>query len=82
MAWREPKIPKRLSQKSARLLLEQHGWVETLGGKHVVKMMKEGADRPITLPMHKGADYAVGLTNAILKQAGLRGSDSEEGAQP
>lgn len=69
---RQPReLPRVLSQKSARRLLEQHGWVQTLGGKHVVKMVKEG-HRPITLPMHKGADYGPGLTGAILREAGLK----------
>lgn len=63
-------IPKRLSQATARKLLEANGWVCETGGKHVVKMVKSG-ERPITLPAHKGQDYAVGLTRAILKQAGL-----------
>jgi len=26
-------------------LLEANGWVETIGGKHVVKMEKPGTDR-------------------------------------
>lgn len=64
-----------LSQKSARKLLEANEWTETLGGKHNVKMTKPG-QRPITLPMHKGRDYAPGLTAAILRQAGL---DKEAG---
>jgi hypothetical protein len=46
---------------------------ETLGGKHVVKMTKPG-HRPITLPHDKGGGgYSVGLTTAIMRQAGLRG---------
>lgn len=70
-------LPRILSQKTARALLESEGWEMTIGGKHQVKMEKEG-HRPITLPMHKGNDYAVGLSQAILKQAGLTGtSDSE-----
>ena len=59
------------NQKSARKLLREHGWSETIGGKHVVKMEKHGR-RPITLPMHKGRDYPKGLARAILRQAGLR----------
>jgi predicted RNA binding protein YcfA (HicA-like mRNA interferase family) len=59
------------NQKSMRKLLEQHGWAMETGGKHVVKMTKPG-ERPITLPMHKGADYGRGLESAILKQAGLK----------
>lgn len=63
-------VPKRLSQTSARKLLESEGWTRESGGKHVVKMTKPG-QRPITLPMKSGQDYGVGLTRAILKQAGL-----------
>ena len=37
---------------------------------HQVKMTKEG-HRPITLPENKRQDYAVGLTSAILDQAGI-----------
>lgn len=63
-------LPKRLSQRSAATLLSENGWVQERGGKHVVKMTKPGM-RPVTLPAHKGQDYSVGLTRAILKQAGL-----------
>ncbi|HEX3040582.1 MAG TPA: type II toxin-antitoxin system HicA family toxin [Solirubrobacterales bacterium] len=52
-------------------LLQDHGWILSRGGKHQVKMTKEGR-RPITLPQHKGRDYPTGLARAILKQAGLR----------
>jgi predicted RNA binding protein YcfA (HicA-like mRNA interferase family) len=51
----------------------------TIGGKHQVKMEKPG-HRPITLPAHKRGDYAPGLTSAILRQAGLKGS-SDTGSQ-
>lgn len=51
--------------------MEDHGWIRTLGGKHVVKMEKEGC-RPITLPHCNGGAYSVDLTSRILKQAGLR----------
>ena len=63
--------PKRLSQKSAKRLLEQHGWTEVRGGKHVVKMTKPGS-RPITLPMHNGKEWGPDLTSQILRQAGLK----------
>ena len=44
-------------------------------GKHVVKMTKPG-HRPITLPHDKGGGgYPIGLTIAIMRQAGLRGGD-------
>ena len=59
-----------LDQRSARRLLERHGWRMTRGGKHVVKMEKEGG-RPITLPHHSGKSYGKGLTAAIRRQAGL-----------
>ena len=78
LAWRrsedrvpkQPAAPKVLNQAKARALLEKAGWSRTLGGKHVVKMVKEGHP-PITLPMHKGRDYGPRLRAAILKQAGL-----------
>ncbi|HEU5063114.1 MAG TPA: type II toxin-antitoxin system HicA family toxin [Solirubrobacterales bacterium] len=60
-----------LNQKSAVKLLENSGWTRSKGGKHQVKMVKEGK-RPITLPAHRGRDYSRGLTAAILRQAGLR----------
>lgn len=63
-------MPKRLSQRTAQRLLEEHGWTRETGGKHVVKMVKPG-NRPITLPAAKRQDYAAGLTQGILKQAGL-----------
>jgi hypothetical protein len=40
-----------------------------------VKMTKPGL-RPITLPHDKGAGgYPIGLTMAIMRQAGLKGGD-------
>jgi predicted RNA binding protein YcfA (HicA-like mRNA interferase family) len=60
------------NQRSMKQLLEANGWIETLGGKHVVKMTKQG-HRPITLPHDKGGGgYPPGLTAAILRQAGLK----------
>jgi predicted RNA binding protein YcfA (HicA-like mRNA interferase family) len=59
-----------LNQKSAKKLLEEHGWRQTRGGKHNIKMEKPG-HRPITLPYHHGEDYGKGLSAAIRKQAGL-----------
>lgn len=59
-----------LNQKKAIKLLREHGWEQTIGGSHVVKMKKPG-HRPITLPKHKGQDYGKSLSAAILKQAGL-----------
>lgn len=76
----EAPLPKLLSQSSARQLLERNGWSLERGGKHVVKMVKEGY-RPVTLPAAKRQDYSRGLTVAILKQAGLIGEGGEEGVQ-
>lgn len=59
---------KLLNQKSAAKLLSEHGWTQTPGGKHNVKMTQPGR-RPITLPKHKGQDYSPALTRAIFKQA-------------
>lgn len=64
-------MSRRLSQRTARKLLEADGWTMTIGGKHSVKMVKAG-HRPITLPKHKGQDYSAGLTRAILRQAQIR----------
>lgn len=65
---------KLLCQKSATALLTRFGWTVTIGGKHNVKMDKPG-HRPVTLPKHKGQDYSIGLTRAILKQAGIDPSE-------
>lgn len=56
-------------------MLISNGWTPTIGGKHNVKMEKRGC-RPITLPMHGGRDYSASLTNAILREAGLKGGDN------
>jgi predicted RNase H-like HicB family nuclease len=51
----------RHNQRSMKRLLEANGWIETAGGKHVVKMTKPG-HRPITLPHDKGGGgYPIGL---------------------
>ena len=70
---RGSRLPRVLNQQSAKRLLEDNGWEETLGGKHVVKMEKPGR-RPITLPKHRGHDYSRDLTDRILRQAGLKGT--------
>lgn len=62
--------PKTINQKTGQKLLESVGYVMTKGGRHNVKMEKDG-ERPITLPMHKGQEYSRDLTRAILKQAGI-----------
>jgi predicted RNA binding protein YcfA (HicA-like mRNA interferase family) len=63
-------LPKTFNQAEARALLETHGWTKTKGGKHVIKMEKDGM-RPITLPAHKRQQYSKDLTRRILRQAGL-----------
>ena len=68
-------LPKVLSQRTARQLLERNGWTMERGGKHL-KMVKEG-HRPVTLPDHKRQDYPRGLTRAILKEAGLLPQDPQ-----
>lgn len=57
--------------REAQSLLEANGWTRTQGGKHGVKMEKQG-ERPITLPTHNGDAYGVDLTRRILRQAKLR----------
>jgi hypothetical protein len=57
----QPALPRVLNQRSARGLLEEHGWTEERGGKHVVKMTRPER-RPITLPHHGGGDYSRDLT--------------------
>ena len=73
-------IPKTLCQRTARALLEAEGWAYSVGGRHVVKMVKAG-ERPITLPDNHRRDYPAGLRDAILNQAGLKGpaKDAEGG---
>jgi predicted RNA binding protein YcfA (HicA-like mRNA interferase family) len=65
---------KTLNPRGMKKLLEANGWLETVGGKHVVKMEKPG-HRPITLPANKRRDYPPGLRAAILRQAGLLGEE-------
>lgn len=68
---KNPYINRTMTQKEMKRLLEAHGWEATTGGRHQVKMEKPGY-RPVTLPMYKGKSYPVGLTSAILGQAGIR----------
>lgn len=64
-------LPRTLNCATAQRMLEQHGWTCERGGKHQIKMTKPG-HRPITLPINKRQDYPVGLSQAILRQAGLK----------
>lgn len=74
---RDDELPKTLNQKSAIKLLKKNGWVQAKGGKHVVKMIKEGK-RPITLPASHRQDYGPTLRRSILRAAGLL-ADREAG---
>jgi predicted RNA binding protein YcfA (HicA-like mRNA interferase family) len=69
-AGRRRALPKLLDQRTAIALLTADGWTLARGGKHVVKMRRQG-HRPITLPSANGERYSIGLTRAIYKQAGL-----------
>ena len=64
------KVPRTINQKTGKKLLEKAGYRMMKGGKHNVKMVKDG-ERPITLPGHRGQECSVDLTRAILKQAGI-----------
>jgi predicted RNA binding protein YcfA (HicA-like mRNA interferase family) len=72
---KKDRIPRVLDHRAAKALLEAHGWVATVGGKHATKMEKPG-HRPITLPRHAARDYAPGLRAAILREAGLKDGNS------
>jgi predicted RNA binding protein YcfA (HicA-like mRNA interferase family) len=74
-------MPKLLDQRSAMKLLQEHGWTIGKPGRHVVKMVKEGA-RPITLPHHRGQVYGKGLTHAIIRQAELQPREDGRWSSP
>jgi predicted RNA binding protein YcfA (HicA-like mRNA interferase family) len=61
---------KRYTQKQLTKILKEQGWEQAIGGKHQVKMTREG-QRPVTIPEFKGETLPVGLSQAILKQAGI-----------
>ena len=61
---------KRYTQKTLIKMLKEHGWEQSVGGKHQVKMTREG-QRPVTIPEFKGETLPIGLSQAILKQAGI-----------
>lgn len=67
---------KRYTQKALVRELSQHGWTKTSGGKHQVKMVKPG-ERPITIPEFKGETLPIGLSQSILRQAGIEGENIE-----
>ncbi len=59
-----------MTQKQWIKLLEKAGWRRETGGKHQVKMTKQG-QRPITLPEHKRRAYSKGFEAELRRQAGL-----------
>lgn len=61
---------RRYTQKQMKKRMETEGWVNTGGGKHVIKMSKPG-HRPVTIPFCGGETLDIGLSQAILKQAGI-----------
>jgi predicted RNA binding protein YcfA (HicA-like mRNA interferase family) len=58
------------TQKEWIKRLEAEGWTRSTGGKHQVKMTKDG-NRPITLPEHKRRAYSKRLEAELRRQAGL-----------
>ena len=58
------------TQKEWIKRLKRAGWQLERGGKHQVKMTKDGK-RPITLPEHKGRAYSKGLEAELRRQAGI-----------
>jgi predicted RNA binding protein YcfA (HicA-like mRNA interferase family) len=63
-------VARLLNQRRAIDLLQKHGWTLDRGGKHAVKMVKEGW-APVALPRHHGGDYSKRLTHKICKEAGI-----------
>lgn len=59
-----------MTQKEWIRRLKLEGWVLERGGKHQVKMTKEGK-RPITLPENKREAYSKGFEAELRRQAGL-----------
>ena len=55
------------NQKSWIKFLVSRAWAVERGGNHQVKMVKDSC-RPITLPMHRGRDYAKGMNAALRRQ--------------
>ena len=61
---------KRHTQKELIKKLKENEWTRSVGGKHQVKMTREG-HRAVTMPEFKGETVTVSLSQAILKQAGI-----------
>jgi predicted RNA binding protein YcfA (HicA-like mRNA interferase family) len=59
-----------MTQKEWIRRLKLEGWKRERGGKHQVKMTKDG-HRPITLPENKREAYSKGFEAELRRQAGL-----------
>jgi len=64
-------MARLLDQRGAIKLMRGEGWRLGRGGKHAVKMVKLGW-RPVTLLHNHGQPYGKGLTQAIIKESGLK----------
>jgi len=64
-----PRAP-RYTANELEKLLGQAGWETKKGGKHVIKMVKTGKPSRDD-PTIEGGTLPIGLSQAILKQAGL-----------
>ena len=62
------------TQKQWIKRLQRAGWALGRGGKHQVKMTKDGR-RPITLPEHKRRPYSKGFEAQLRREAGLQGDE-------
>lgn len=58
------------TQKQWIKRLQAEGWSVERGGKHQVKMTKQG-ERPITLPDNKRRAYSKGFEAQLRRKAGL-----------
>jgi hypothetical protein len=70
-------VPKTLNQREAIKLMVAHGWSQETGGKHNVKMVKDG-EPCFALPSNHRRDYPRGLRDAILLAAGITGTPTED----
>jgi len=65
-----PKLPRAPGDKHVRAF-ERAGWrVNHIEGSHYI-LIKEGADVHLSIPVHKGRDWGVGLLRKLICKAGL-----------
>lgn len=66
-------MPKRQRYTATQLVkrLEKAGFEKGRKANHGTCMTKPGQPRPIIVPKHGGETLPVGLSQAILKQAGI-----------